>query len=72
MRNITLSAEEALIEKARRRALKERTTLNSAFRAWLKSYVRQEAPSRSYRELMAQLSYASPGRRFTREESNER
>ena len=34
MKNITLSADEGLIEAARRRAAAERTTLNAEFRLW--------------------------------------
>ncbi len=39
MKNITLSAEEKLIEAARQRALTERTMLNAKFREWLEDYV---------------------------------
>ena len=35
MKNITLSADETLIERARQRAVVEHTTLNELFRAWL-------------------------------------
>ena len=35
MKNITLRAEEGLIEQARRVARAQRTTLNAAFRKWL-------------------------------------
>ena len=40
MKNITLSADERLIEAARARALAERTTLNEQFREWLMEYAR--------------------------------
>jgi hypothetical protein len=43
LKNITFSAEEALIEKGRACARAERTTLNEKFRGWLKDYVREEA-----------------------------
>ena len=39
MKNITLSADEYLIEAARRRATTEGTTLNAQFRRWLADYV---------------------------------
>ena len=42
MKNITLSADEDLIEAARRRALAERITLNAQYRLWLQSYVGRE------------------------------
>ena len=38
MKNITFSADEHLIEAARRRASSENTTLNEQFRLWLESY----------------------------------
>ena len=39
MKNITMSADENLIEAARARA--EHTTLNEQFRLWLEAYVRR-------------------------------
>ena len=42
MKNITLSADEALIEAARQRAASENTTLNEQFRRWLERYVHRE------------------------------
>jgi hypothetical protein len=43
LKNITFSAEEALIEKGRSCARAEGTTLNEKFRGWLKDYVLEEA-----------------------------
>ncbi len=40
MKNITLSADEDLIEAARQRAAAEHTTLKEQFRLWLENYVR--------------------------------
>ena len=37
-KNITLTADGSLIERARERARRERTTLNEAFREWLMRY----------------------------------
>ena len=37
MKNITLSADQDLIEAARRRASAERPTLNAQFRLWLQA-----------------------------------
>jgi hypothetical protein len=42
MKNITLSADEKLIEAARERARAEHTTLNEQFRRWLADYVRRK------------------------------
>lgn len=43
MKNITLSADDKLIEAARERARAEQTTLNEQFRRWLANYVRYVA-----------------------------
>lgn len=72
LKNITLSAEEALIEKARDKAGRERTTLNATFRQWLRQYVSRTAKTTDYRSFMESLGYARPGRKFTRDELNER
>jgi hypothetical protein len=72
MKNITLSANEKLIEEAREKARRHRTTLNALFREWLASYVRRGRCGSEYPELMGRLSYARPGRTFSRDELNER
>ena len=73
MRNITLSADDALIEAARRRAEAENTTLNNVFREWLARYA---APNRlspeDVRLAAASVAHFRAGRRFTRDERNER
>ena len=71
-KNLTLSADESLIERARDRAREERTTLNALFREWLTRYANRDRHSEDYASLMQRLRYARPGRRFTREEMNER
>ena len=38
LRNITLSAEEELIDRARKKADARKTTLNNEFRVWLAKY----------------------------------
>lgn len=71
--DITLSADENLIEAARRRAVAEQTTLNEQFQLWLENYVRGEQQAaeaiRVIREL--QGSIFTNGRRFFRDEMNE-
>lgn len=42
MIDITLSADENLIEAAHRRAAAEQTTVNEQFQLWLKNYVHNE------------------------------
>lgn len=74
MKNITLSADENLIEAARRQAVSEHTTLNQKFRLWLEHYVRREQRAveamRVIHELQSTIS--TGGRKFTRDEMNER
>ncbi|MCD6679631.1 MAG: hypothetical protein LT102_03085 [Burkholderiaceae bacterium] len=73
MKNITLSADERLIEAARERARAEHTTLNDEFRRWLEDYARSHERAQRYRALMSRLrgKYVA-GRKFTRDEMNER
>ncbi len=72
LKNITFSAEEKLIEKAREKAQREHTTLNENFRKWLKRFINSDKTNFNYNQLMQKLRYVNPGRKFTREELNER
>ncbi len=71
-KNITLSAEEQLIAKARKKAQQEHTTLNAYFRQWLKQYVMHSTRTTDYKEFMNSLNYVTPGKTFSRQELNER
>jgi len=71
-RNITLNADELLIERARARARRQQTSLNAAFRQWLESYAAEQDARESYESLMARLDEVQAGRSFSREEMNER
>ncbi|MBW6456839.1 MAG: hypothetical protein K0A98_13225 [Trueperaceae bacterium] len=74
MRNITFSADERLIEAARDRALRERTTLNEEFRRWLQAYALRENRAQTAMATISELQtrLRTGGRRFTRDEMNER
>ena len=77
MKNITLSADERLIEAARRQAQQRHTTLNAEFRRWLEQYATgddsAEKRVQNYRSMMDELAgVSSGGRAFTRDELNER
>ena len=72
LKNITFSAQADSIERARLRATLERTTLNEKFREWLDSYALRKPTVTEYDRLMKRVSYAKAGRKFTREEMNER
>lgn len=72
VKNITLSADADLIEKARQVARSEHKTLNAAFREWLASYASRRGDVQAYRALMERLKHIDAGRKFTRDEMNER
>ena len=72
IKNITFNAEDSVIRKARERAMREKKSLNVVFREWLGRYIHQDAPSGNYQKLMKKISYASPGKKFSRSELNER
>ena len=73
MKNITLSADEKLIEAARARAHAEHTNLNQQFRLWLEEYARKRTRLQQYDSVVAQLrGSVRVGRKLTREDINER
>ena len=74
MKNITLSADEGLIEAARERARAEHTTLNEQFRRWLKDYTRREQQADDAMAVVRELrgKVRTGGRKFTRDEMNVR
>jgi hypothetical protein len=74
MRNITLSADGDLIDAARKRAEAERSTLNEQFRRWLAEYAGQDSRADVAMSVISNLQarLRSGGKRFTREEMNER
>ncbi len=74
MKNITLSADENLIAAARDMAANEGTTLNARFREWLEEYVQRKRRAEEAMELIRELRVRARthGRKFTRDEMNER
>lgn len=71
-KNITFIADEKLIQKARAKALAEHQSLNLLFRQWLENYVKRTQKHINYAALMQTIRYAKAGRKFTRDEMNER
>jgi len=73
MKNITLSADEELIEQARQLARSQKRTLNDAFREWLVQFTQQAGKAEEYDALMKRLrkTVRSNGP-YTRDEMNER
>jgi len=72
MKNITLSADENLIERARLIAKSQHKTLNIAFREWLEHFTSQAGDAQEVDALMSRLKHIKAGRRFSRDEMNER
>ena len=73
MKNVTLSADERLIEAARERARLEKTTLNDAFRRWLADYASVNDRLARYDATMAEVRGRVQLRhKPTREEMNAR
>jgi hypothetical protein len=72
MRNITLTAADDLIERARLIARAQRTTLNAVFREWLAQFASGAGDTQSFDALMKRLKHVDAGRRFSRDEMNAR
>ncbi len=72
LKNITFSAENNLIRKAREKARQQQVTLNKIFRHWLTNYVQSDARYDRFDDLMSDLTYVKPGTKFSRDELNER
>jgi hypothetical protein len=72
MKNITLSADEHLIEQARLLAKSQHKTLNAMFREWLEQVTAQTGGVQEFEALMKRLKHVQSGRRFTRDDMNER
>ncbi len=72
MKNITLSADEDLIERARIIARSQRTTLNAAFREWLEQFAARSGDGKGFDALMKDLRHVDARGRFSREQMNER
>lgn len=72
VKNVTLSADADLIEKARQVAKSEHKTLNDAFREWLKHYTSRTGDVEAFNALMNRLRHIKSNGPYTRDEMNER
>lgn len=75
MKNITLSAQEDAIERAREVAARRHRTLNEMFREWLEdinSQSQNNDVSSKLESLWEQTSYLRVGKKLSRDEVNER
>jgi len=72
MKNITFSADDQLIDRARLIARSQHKTLNVAFREWLAHFTAREGDEQSFDALMKRMSHVQSGGHFTRDELNAR
>ena len=72
MKKITFSADEHLIEQARLMARSRHTTLNAAFREWLREYVSGSSGAKEVDALMKRLRHVRASGAFTRDDMNAR
>lgn len=72
MKNITFTAEESTLQTARAQALRERRTLNEAFRDWLTRYSGRHEASIALSKLWDRYDYVESGGPFSRHELNSR
>jgi predicted transcriptional regulator len=72
MRNITFSADEDQIDRARAIAREKHMTLNDAFRDWLARFSSSRGDVEAFDDLMERLKDVNAGRHFSRDELNER
>ncbi len=66
-----INTDKSDFELAREETRSRNTTLHELFRDWLKR-IASRVRARKYRALMQKLRYADAGRKFTRDEMNER
>lgn len=75
MKNITFSAKEEAIDKARKAAAKQHRTLNELFREWLENISHEtgdeEVSDRLY-ALWKTSNYLCVGKKLSRDDLNER
>ena len=74
MKNITLNADEHLLEAAHKYAAVENATLNAKFRQWLEDYTQRQQRADDEMAFIEAMSRKYPlcDRKFTRDKINER
>jgi len=72
METFVLTAEKETLEDARKAAEAENRTLEEVVRELLAKYAAGAKRVRKHDALMEKLQYVNAGRKFTREEMNER
>lgn len=71
METITLTVDKSVLDEAERLAQEQQVTREVVLNEWLHRSLGAERV-RKYDELMDRLKYVNAGRKFTREEMNER
>jgi predicted transcriptional regulator len=71
METITLTVDKSLLEEAQKVAEEQQVTREAVLNEWLHRSLGAERV-RKYDQLMERLKYVNAGRKFTREEMNER
>jgi hypothetical protein len=61
-----------VLERARLIARSQHRTLNEAFREWLEQFSQSAGEAQDFDALMSRLQHLDAGRRFSRDELNER
>jgi hypothetical protein len=72
MKNITLSADEDLIERARLVARSQQKTLNAVFREWLCQFTASSGDTQSFDAVMKRMKNVDAGQHYSRDEMNAR
>jgi hypothetical protein len=72
VRKINLSADEFAIDRAREVAQSEGKTLDEAFEEWLEWYASRNITHGEIEALFRSLKHVRAGRKFSRDEMNQR
>ena len=72
MKGIPFRADESLTEKTQLLAKSEGTSLSTTFREWLQRFASRVGDLRDFDGNMQRLRHINSGRRFSRDEMNQR
>ena len=72
MKNVTFRIQEDSLNKAREKATKEKRSLNKLINQWIKNYTVTKDETFDVRKYLGRIKGVKIGRKFTREEMNER
>lgn len=70
--NVTFAINDHLVKKARAKASRQNSSLNRVVGEWLQHYVEHDTAARNFDAVMRELARAKAGKRFNRDEMNER